>query len=134
MGPEEVMLLARQTTPRTWTTIEKFQNRLKNEFVYRILIRYFTNLGKINFPLKIDFRIKCHLETDMKKLFESKILYNLTDTIPTVPDAKIIFTKAPFIQYKQIQLNKNFRTNLETIMVVKRILRMEVQKTPMQTT
>ena len=29
-------------------------------------------LERINFPLKIDFRIKCHLETDMKKLFESK--------------------------------------------------------------
>ena len=52
--------------------ITKFQNQLKNEFVYRIPLRYFTDLGKINFPLKNDFRIKCHLETEMKKLFESK--------------------------------------------------------------
>ena len=52
--------------------IAKFQNQLKNEFVYRIPLRYFTDIGKINFPLKIDFRIKCHLEIDMKKLFESK--------------------------------------------------------------
>ena len=49
--------------------ITKFQNHLKNEFVYRVPLRYFTDIGKINFPLKIDFRIKCHLETDMKKLF-----------------------------------------------------------------
>lgn len=52
--------------------IIKFENQPKNEFVYRIPLRYFTHLGKINFPLKIDFRIKCHLETDKKKLFESK--------------------------------------------------------------
>ena len=52
--------------------ITKFQNQLKNKFVYRTPLRYFTDIGKINFPLKIDFRIKCHLETDMKKLFESK--------------------------------------------------------------
>ena len=50
--------------------IIKFENQPKNEFVYRIPLRYFTHLGKINFPLKIDFRIKCHLETDKKKLFE----------------------------------------------------------------
>ena len=30
----------------------------------------FTDLGKINFPLKIDFRIKFHVETDLKKLFD----------------------------------------------------------------
>ena len=50
----------------------KFQNQLKNEFVYRIPLRYFTDLGKIYFPLKIDFRIKCHLKTEMKKLFEPR--------------------------------------------------------------
>ena len=50
----------------------KFQNQLKNEFVYRIPLRYFTDLGKIYFPLKIDFRIKCHLKTEMKKLFKPR--------------------------------------------------------------
>ena len=52
--------------------IAKFKNQLKSEFFYRVPFRYFTDIGKINFPLKTDFRIKCHLETDMKKLFESK--------------------------------------------------------------
>ena len=50
--------------------ISKFQNQLKDEYVYKIPIRYFTDLSKINFPVKIDFRIKCHLETEMKMLFE----------------------------------------------------------------
>ena len=48
------------------------------------------------------------------------------------PDAKIIFTKARFIQYEQILLDKNFRQYLETIMVSKKILRMRIQKTPIQ--
>ena len=46
--------------------ITKFQNLLKNEHVYRIPLRYFTDLGKINFSTKIDYRIKLHLETDEK--------------------------------------------------------------------
>ena len=84
--------------------ITKFQNQLKNELANRIPLRYFTDLGKINFPLKIDFRIKCHLETKMKKLFESK------KQVTTVgaPDAKKTFTKTLFIQDEQFLLDKNF--------------------------
>ena len=43
--------------------ITKFQDQLKKEYVYRVPLRYFTDLGKINFPLKSYFRIKCHLMT-----------------------------------------------------------------------
>ena len=50
------------------------------------------------------------------------------------PDAKIRFTKAPYIQYEQILLDKNFRQYLETIMVSKKIIRMGTQKTPLQKT
>ena len=42
----------------------KYSNILKDEFVYRITIQYFTDIG--NFPLKIDFKIKCHLELSSK--------------------------------------------------------------------
>ena len=52
--------------------LQIFKNQLKNEYVCRIPLRYFIDLDKVNFPLQINFRIKCHLETDMKKLFESK--------------------------------------------------------------
>ena len=44
------------------------------------------------------------------------------------PDAKIIFTKAPFIQYKQILLDKNFKQYLEKIMVSEKILPMGFQR------
>ena len=52
--------------------IRDFQDMLKSEYVYRAPLRYFGYIGKVNFPLKIDFKIKCQLETDMKKFFESK--------------------------------------------------------------
>ena len=114
--------------------IETFQNHLKNEYVYRIPLRYFTNLGKINLSIKIDFRIKCHMETDMKKMFQSKTVYVPGATIPSSPDAKTIFTNTPFIQHKHILLDKNFRQYLETIMVSKKLLQMGAQKTPMEKT
>ena len=87
----------------------------------------------MNFPLKIDFRIKCHLEKDMKILYESKNVLAANSALPS-PDAKIIFTKAPFIQYQQLLLDKNFRQYLETVMVSKKILRMGAQKTLIQKT
>ena len=37
---------------------------IKKEFVYRIPLRYFSDIGKINFPPKIDYRIKFFPETD----------------------------------------------------------------------
>ena len=111
--------------------IKLFQNQLKNEYVYRIPLRYFSDIGKINFPTKIDYRIKLFLETNMEKLFESRKSLAANTTIPEV-DVQIIFTRAPFVQYEQILLDKNFRQHLETIMVSKKILQMEAQKTPIQ--
>ena len=43
--------------------ITKFSNQLQNEHVYRIPLRYFSDIGKINFPTKIDYRIKLFLES-----------------------------------------------------------------------
>ena len=110
-----------------------FKNHLKNEFLYRIPLSYFSDVGKINFPTKVDYRIKLSLETNMDKLFESRKVLAANATIPEV-DTEIIFIRAPFIQYEQILLSKNFRQHLETIMVSKKILRMGAQKTPIQKT
>ena len=108
--------------------IKLFQNQLKNEYVYRIPLRYFLDIGKINFPTKVDYKIKLFLETNMEKLFESRKALAANAAIPEV-DAKIIFTRAQFIQYEQILLDKNFRQHLERIMISKKILRMGTQKT-----
>ena len=67
----------------------------------------------------------------MEKLFESRKVLAAGVAIPSA-DALITFTKAPFIQYEQILLDKNFRQHLETIMVSKIILRMGAQKTLLQ--
>ena len=63
----------------------------------------------------------------MKNLFESK--KNVT-TFGS-PGTKIIFTRAPFGQYKEFLLDKNFRQYIETIMISKKVLRMGIQKTPL---
>ena len=44
------------------------------------------------------------------------------------PNVKIIFTKAPFIQYKQLLFDKKFRQYLETTIVSENIFRMAAQK------
>ena len=114
--------------------ISLIQEQLKNEHIYKIPLRYFTYLGKIKFPTKIDYKIKLFLETKMEKFFESnKVLASGAAILDDV-DAQIIFTRAPFIQYEQILPDKNFRQHLETIMVSKKILRMGAQKTPIQKT
>ena len=113
--------------------IELFSDQIADEFVYRIPLRYFSDIGKINFPTKIDYRIKLFLETNLAKLFESRKVLASTPTTAPTPDAEIIFTRATFIQYEQILLDKNFRQHLETIMVSKKkIIRMGAQKTPIQ--
>ena len=92
--------------------ITKFQNKLNNAFVCRVSLLYFTDIRKINFPLKIDFRIKYYFETDVRKLFESE--KNVTAI--GAPDAKIIFTRAPVLQYEQFLLGENFRQNLQILL------------------
>ena len=65
----------------------------------------------------------------MKKLFESRKFITSAATVD--PDTKIIFARAPFIQYEQLLLDNNFRQYLETIMVSKNILRMGPLKFPL---
>ena len=49
----------------------KFRSQLKDKYVYRTLLKYICDIGKINFSTKIDMKIRLTLKTDMKKLFES---------------------------------------------------------------
>ena len=71
----------------------KFADVINNEKVYRNPLKYFCDLGKINYPVKINFNKTCLLERDMETLFESKKKSAVTGT----PDAKIIFTNAPYM-------------------------------------
>ena len=52
---------ARKAHPKDLNIDERinlFKNQLKNWFVYRLLLRYFSDIRKINFPTKIDYRMK----------------------------------------------------------------------------
>ena len=51
---------------------DKFANQIDSKYVYRIPLQYICDLGKIIFPTKIDLKIRCTLQTNMKQLFESK--------------------------------------------------------------
>ena len=83
---------------------------------------------KNHFPLKIDFKIKCNLEKEIKIFFE---FYKKVANI-TPPEEKIIFNKALFIQYEQFKLNKSLIQYIEVIMISTKILRMGIQKAPLQ--
>ena len=40
----------------------KFRNQLKDKYLYRIPLKYICDIGKINFPTKIDMKIRLTLE------------------------------------------------------------------------
>ena len=64
---------------------------------YRIPLGFFTSLGLVNFPHKIDTRF-------LFTLFET----NAKADLPNELDAQIIFHDTPYISYPQITLDDNF--------------------------
>ena len=109
---------------------DKFGAQIDAKYVYRVPQKYFFNLGKINFLTKIHLKIRCTLQTEMRKIFELKKKVNGIGA----PDAQIVFARALFIQYSPILLTKNFRKHLEAIMLFSKVLRMGIQETPYQKT
>ena len=77
---------------------DKFVAQIDTKYVYRVPLKYFWDLDEINFPTKIDLKIRSTLQTEMEKLFESK---------KKVTAIEIVFATAPFIQYSQILLMKS---------------------------
>lgn len=47
--------------------ITKFHNYIKDENTYRAPLRFQVDIGMVNQPLKLDLKIKCTLETKIKK-------------------------------------------------------------------
>ena len=84
---------------------DKFANQIDSKYVYRIPLKYLCDLGQIFFPTKIDLKIRGTLQINMKQLFESKKKVNAIGA----PDTQIVFVRAPYLQYEQILLTKNFR-------------------------
>ena len=84
-------------------TEDKFAVQTDSKYSYRIPLKNFRDLGKINFLTKTEIKICCTLETELERLIESKRQV----VVIGAPDEQIIFLKAPFIQYEQILLTKN---------------------------
>lgn len=72
----------------------------------------------MDFPVKLDTKIICTLETDMNKLFES--LKKVTAILNT-QDTAMICHYAPFMQYEWTKLNDKFRIYLEMSLISKKI-------------
>ena len=104
---------------------DKFGTQIGAKYVSGVLLKHFCDLEKINIPIKIDLKIRCTLQTEIKKLFELKKKV----TVIFGPDTQIVFERAPFVQYSQILPMKSFRQYLETIMLSSKVLRMGIPKT-----
>ena len=53
--------------------IEKFGNQLKNEFYYRVILRFLCDLGLVNQPVKFNTKCLLTFKIDSQRLFETKV-------------------------------------------------------------
>ena len=68
---------------------ENFQDQLKNEYVYRIPLKYLCDLGLVNQCFKFNTKYILTLETDMQKLFEAN-RNQTADALPRTVDTDIV--------------------------------------------
>ena len=107
------------TTPadRTDSNLNKrvthFLTFIGQKIYYRIPLGFFTSLGLVNFPHKIDTRFLFTLENNLNRLFEAN---KKLDNIPNEPDAQIIFHDSRYISYPQITLDDNFLAYINAIL------------------
>ena len=78
--------------------IKELANTLKAQTVYRIPLLYFCDLGKVNFSVNTDTRIKINLERNMSKLFETNAKLA---AIPDNPDVLLNFLRDPMSPTKK---------------------------------
>ena len=91
---------------------------------YRIPLKYFVDLGQVNFLEKTDTKFIFTLENNMNKLFESNAR---VDAIPAIPDAQIIYHDTPYVSYQQTSLNENFQAYFNAALRSKKALRTGIQ-------
>ena len=68
-------------------------------------LRFLVYLGLANFSIKFETKIMFTLETNLNKHFETNAEFA---TIADL-DGETIWTEAPYIEYKYIRPNDNFR-------------------------
>ena len=53
--------------------IDKIGNQLKNEFYYRIILKFLCDLGLVNQPVKFNTKWVLTFKIDSQRLFETKV-------------------------------------------------------------
>ena len=109
--------------------IKELANTLKARTVYRIPLLYFCDLGKVNFLVNTDTRIKINLERNMNKLFESNAK---VASIPDNPDAFIKIFARPYIAYQETSLTQQAGLYQNGILRSRTALRQGVLPAPFQ--
>ena len=79
---------------------------------YRIPLWFFTSLGLVNFPHKIDTQFLFTLENNINRLFET----NAKADVPNKAEIQIKFHDTLYVSYPQITLDDNFLAYLNRIL------------------
>ena len=67
----------------------------------------------------------------MQRLFQTNVNQS-TNALLTSVNARIVFTSAPYIMYRQFKLDDNFKTYLEGTMLSEHVLRTGIKPTSYQ--
>ena len=124
--------IANRTDANLNERIEKFGDQIGDDYIYRIPLKYISELGFVNQPVKFDTKWKIFFEGEMSRLFESKAQLATAATAIPEPDVKIILTAAPYLLYHQFNLEDTYRTYLEGALVSSRKLRGGLKLFPYQ--
>ena len=76
--------------------ITSFNGLISQKLYYRIPLKYFVDIGLVNFPEKTNTKFIFTLESNKNKLFESNAKVT---AIPRPPDAQILYHDIPYISY-----------------------------------
>ena len=118
-----------RTDPNLTYRLKELKNYLSKQWVYRIPLLYFCDLGKVNFSVNTDTRIKITLERNMNKLFESN---KKATAIPDNLDAFINIFSRPYISYQETTLTQQAALYANGILRSRTALRQGVLPAPFQ--
>ena len=105
---------------------DKFAAQIDSKYVYRFPLTYLCNLSKINFPNKIDLKIPCTLQTDMKQLFESKKIWLLL----VYQTHKLFLLECPIYSMNRSCLKRILDSTIKQSCSHQKFLRWEYKKHP----
>ena len=120
---------ADRTDKNLESRITNFHNQLGKRIFYRIPLKFFTDLGLVNFTHNTGTKFMFSLENNLNKLFKDN---KKVTAIPRNPNAKIIFHGDLYIQCQQILLDDNFLAYLNASLRSKTVLRMDIFNAPYQ--